>query len=354
MNKFLIEKLYSTHYLTKDELVELISHLNNEDKTLLFNYSLDTKIKHYGKKVYMRGLIEFSNYCKQECLYCGIRASNKNIERYRLSIEDILQCCKEGYQLGYRTFVLQSGEDFWYGEEKLITIVEKIKEMFPDTAITLSIGERNREVYQKLFEAGADRFLLRHETASKTLYEKLHPTMSFESRRSTLKMLKEIGYQIGAGFMVGLPGQSASDLAEDLLFLKELHPDMIGIGPFIPHGETPLKNAVGGTLGDTLAMVALARLMIPDALLPATTALGTLDPNGREKAIQVGANVVMPNLSPTKVRPLYELYENKICTGDEPAHCRGCIEQRIRSTGMEVDLSRGDSLQFQKKKLQYA
>lgn len=354
MNKFLIENLYNTHYLTKGELVELISHLNIEDKNLLFKYSLDTKIKHYGKKVYMRGLIEFSNYCKQECLYCGIRASNKNIERYRLSIEDILQCCKEGYQLGYRTFVLQSGEDFWYGEEKLITIVEKIKEMFPGTAITLSIGERNREVYQKLFEAGADRFLLRHETASKTLYEKLHPTMSFENRRSTLKMLKEIGYQIGAGFMVGLPGQTASDLAEDLLFLKELHPDMIGIGPFIPHGETPLKEAVGGTLEDTLVMIALARLMIPDALLPATTALGTLDPNGREKAIQVGANVVMPNLSPTKVRPLYELYENKICTGDEPAHCRGCIEQRIRSTGMEVDLSRGDSLQFQKKKLQYA
>ncbi|SNS09657.1 iron-only hydrogenase maturation protein HydE [Anaerovirgula multivorans] len=354
MSKELIERLYRDHYLTREELVALINHLDDEGKKLLFHYSLQTKIRHYGKKVFMRGLIEFSNYCKQDCLYCGIRASNKKVERYRLSINEILQCCNEGYRLGYRTFVLQSGEDFWYGEDKLISIVKKIKGMFPDTAVTLSIGERGKTVYQKLFEAGTDRFLLRHETASKSLYEKLHPTMDFKNRRTSLNTLKKIGYQVGAGFMVGLPGQTAEDLAEDLHFLKELSPDMIGIGPFIPHGETPLRDAVGGSLEDTLVMVALARLMIPEALLPATTALGTLDPNGREKAILAGANVVMPNLSPTKVRPLYELYENKICTGDEPAHCRGCIEQRITSTGMEVDLGRGDSIQFQKNNSKFA
>ncbi|AKL95162.1 biotin synthase BioB [Clostridium aceticum] len=352
MSNKLIEKLYHHHVLTKEELVALISGLEEEGKKLLFHYSLQTKIRYYGKKIYMRGLIEFSNYCKQDCLYCGLRSSNKKIERYRLSAEEILQCCKEGYRLGYRTFVLQSGEDFWYEEDQLIYIVEKIKEIYEDVAVTLSIGERSKELYQQLFKVGADRFLLRHETASKTLYEKLHPTMSFESRRATLKMLREIGYQIGAGFMVGLPDQTAEDLAEDLFFLKELNPDMIGIGPFIPHGETPLRNAVAGSLEDTLVMVALARLMVPEALLPATTALGTLDLKGREKAILAGANVVMPNLSPTKVRPLYELYENKICIDDEPAHCRDCIEKRITSTGMEVDLSRGDSFQFEKNKLQ--
>ncbi|SET06492.1 biotin synthase [Natronincola peptidivorans] len=345
----LITKLYQDNNLSKDELVYLLENLDASSRKLLFEYSLKTKLQHYGKKVYMRGLIEFSNYCKQDCLYCGIRVSNKHIHRYRLTFDEILQCCTEGYQLGYRTFVLQSGEDYWYTEEKLVAIVEKIKELFPDAAVTLSIGERDQAVYQRLFEAGADRFLLRHETASRDLYEKLHPTMDFNNRRNSLKLLKEIGYQVGAGFMVGLPHQTSADLAEDLLFLKDLNPDMIGIGPFIPHSETPLGDVIGGTLEDTLVMVALARLMLPSALLPSTTALGTLDDKGREQAILAGANVVMPNLSPTKVRPLYELYENKICTGDEPAHCRGCIEGRINSTGMEVDMGRGDSLQFQHK-----
>ncbi|MDK2810191.1 MAG: biotin synthase, partial [Petroclostridium sp.] len=220
----------------------------------------------------------------------------------------------------------------------------KIKALFPDVAITLSIGERSEEVYRNLFEAGADRFLLRHETASRHLYEKLHPTMNFDNRINCLKTLKKIGYQVGAGFMVGLPEQTAEDLAGDLCFLKELEPDMIGIGPFIPHRETPLKGSKGGTVEDTLVMLAFARLLVPDCLLPATTAMGTLHPKGRELALKVGANVVMPNLSPTAVRAKYELYENKICTGDEAAHCRQCIERRINSAGFEVDMGRGDSL----------
>lgn len=340
----LLDKLYERNDLSKEEIIHVLRNLDDGHKEALFHYAHRTRVKYYGHKVFMRGLIEFSNICRQDCLYCGIRASNRKVDRYRLTPEEILDCCKEGYQLGYRTFVLQSGEDAWYSEEILTDIIREIKEMFPDTAITLSIGERNDDVYQKLFEAGADRFLLRHETASKHLYAQLHPTMSFENRINCLLTLKRIGYQVGAGFMVGLPEQTAEDLAEDLLFLKELQPDMIGIGPFIPHSETPLKDAEGGTVEDTLVMVAFARLLVPDCLLPATTAMGTLHPQGRELALKVGANVVMPNLSPKAVRTKYELYENKICTGDESAQCRNCIEMRIQSVGFHVDMGRGDSL----------
>jgi len=347
--KDILNKLYITNNLEKDELVYLIRSIDEEHKSILFDYSHKTRLKYYGNKVYMRGLIEFSNICKQDCLYCGIRASNKKAERYRLMPEEILFCCEEGYRLGYRTFVLQSGEDFWYTDEILVDIVQSIKKRFKDVAVTLSIGERDKETYQKLYDAGADRFLLRHETASKELYEKLHPTMTYENRMNTLYTLKSIGYQVGAGFMVGLPGQSAEHLAEDILFLKELQPDMIGIGPFIPHKETPLGNSAGGTVEQTLVMLALARLFVPDCLLPATTAMGTLSPKGREMALKVGANVVMPNLSPVDVRAKYELYENKICTGDEAAHCRQCIERRINSVGFEVDMGRGDSYKFLEK-----
>lgn len=340
----LLDKLYEQNYLTKEEIVYILKNLDDAHKKILFDYSHSTRLKYYGNKVFMRGLIEFSNICKQDCLYCGIRASNRKVDRYRLTPDEIIECCREGYRLGYRTFVLQSGEDFWYTEEILTGIIRKIKALFPDVAITLSIGERSEEVYRNLFEAGADRFLLRHETASRHLYEKLHPTMNFDNRINCLKTLKKIGYQVGAGFMVGLPEQTAEDLAEDLCFLKELEPDMIGIGPFIPHRETPLKGSKGGTVEDTLVMLAFARLLVPDCLLPATTAMGTLHPKGRELALKVGANVVMPNLSPTAVRAKYELYENKICTGDEAAHCRQCIERRINSAGFEVDMGRGDSL----------
>lgn len=340
----LLDKLYHRNELDKDEIVYVLQHLESGSRKRLFDYAHMTRLKHYGKKVYLRGLIEFSNYCKQDCLYCGIRASNAAADRYRLTADQILACCREGYELGYRTFVLQSGEDYRYTADALESIIRRIKREFPDAAVTISIGERDRETYERLYRAGADRYLMRHETASPELYAKLHPSMSFESRMSSLAMLKEIGYQVGAGFMVGLPGQTKRDLAEDLLFLRRFQPDMIGIGPFIPHSETPLKETVGGTVEDTLVMVALARLFVPHALIPATTAMGTLDPQGREKALKVGANVVMPNLSPTTVRKKYELYENKICTGDESAQCRHCIELRIVTSGLEVDMGRGDSV----------
>lgn len=349
MTADLLRKLYETNSLTKEEIIEVLLHLEEAgNKQLLFEYAHRTRLAHYGPRVFMRGLVEFSNYCKQDCLYCGIRASNRGADRYRLVPEDIVACCREGYELGYRTFVLQSGEDFWYTEERLIQILRMVRGEFPDAAITLSIGERSRQTYEALYKAGAERFLLRHETASRELYESLHPSfMSYDNRMNCLRVLKEIGYQVGAGFMVGLPGQTLEHLAEDLDFLHKFQPDMIGIGPFIPHSETPLKGNRGGTVEETLVMVAMARLLVPKANLPATTAMGTLDPQGREKAVKAGANVVMPNLSPTSVREKYALYQNKICTGDEAAHCRSCLEMRIKVSGFDVDMGRGDSLNWQ-------
>jgi len=343
----LLEKLYNTNNLTREELLYLLENLDQVHTEKLFEYARKTRERYYGNKVYMRGLIEFSNICRMNCLYCGIRRDNKKVQRYRLSHREILECCREGYALGYRTFVLQSGEDPWYTVERLTDIITDIKSMFPDVAVTLSAGERPEEEYRAFFEAGADRYLLRHETASRSLYESLHPGASFDNRRNCLYILKKIGYQVGAGFMVGLPGQTKEDLVEDLLFLKELEPHMIGIGPFIPHKETPLGSEKGGTVEDTLVMLALTRLLVPDCLLPATTAMGTLHPEGRELALMAGANVVMPNLSPTWARPKYELYQDKICTGDEAAHCRGCIERRINSVGMVVDMGRGDHCNFE-------
>jgi len=342
----LFEKAYQTNDLTKEEITYLLENITDSDREILYSYALKTKQAYYGNKVYMRGLIEFSNICRQDCLYCGIRASNAKVERYRLTPEEILACCDQGYKLGYRTFVLQSGEDLWYTEKILVNLLSAIRKGYPEAAITLSIGERGVETYQSLFAAGADRFLMRHETASKELYEKLHPSMRFEERRVCLSALKGLGYQVGAGFMVGLPGQTSSDLAEDLRYLKEFKPDMIGIGPFIPHSETPLGAEMGGTIEDTLVMVALARLLIPDSLIPATTALGTLNSQGREMALKAGANVVMPIITPTSVRKQYELYENKICGDDQPEDCRYCIERRIQAAGFEADLGRGDSCQF--------
>lgn len=343
--KVLLEQLYRNNELSKNEVTTLLANRDAESNRQLFEYAHMTRVRHYGKNVYLRGLIEFSNVCRQDCLYCGIRASNRSVDRYRLTPDEILDCCDEGYRLGYRTFVLQSGEDFYYSDLKLVELVREIKAKWPDTAVTLSVGERSEESYRKLFAAGADRYLMRHETASRRLYEELHPTMSFDNRLRCLRTLKKIGYQVGAGFMVGLPGQTASDLADDLLYLKALQPDMIGIGPFIPHHSTPLKEAKGGTVEDTLVMIALARLFLPESLIPATTAMGTLHPEGRELALKAGANVVMPNLSPVRVRDKYELYENKICTGDESAQCRNCLELRIAAAGFEVDMGRGDSLQ---------
>jgi len=342
----LLEKAYQTNDLTKEEITYLLENITHTDREVLYNYALKTKQAYYGDKVYLRGLIEFSNICRQDCLYCGIRASNAKVERYRLTPEEILGCCDKGYALGYRTFVLQSGEDLWYTEEILVGLINEIKKRYPEVAITLSIGERSVDTYQRLFTTGADRFLMRHETASEELYNKLHPTMRFEDRRACISALKDLGYQVGAGFMVGLPGQTPADLAEDLRYLEGLHPDMIGIGPFIPHSETPLGVEKGGTIEDTLVMVALARLLIPESLIPATTALGTLHPQGRELALKAGANVVMPIITPTSVRKQYSLYENKICGDDHPEDCRYCIERRIQAAGFDVDLGRGDSWHF--------
>ena len=340
--KNLIDTLFENSDLANDELLYILEHIDESEANYLFKKAVEKKSLFYNDSVYMRGLIEFTNYCKQGCSYCGIRSQNNSVDRYRLDLNTILSCCKEGYSLGYRTFVLQGGEDPYFNDDRLIEIVSSIKALFPECAITLSVGERSRESYEALKNAGVDRYLLRHETASKELYETLHPNMSYENRRNCLFVLKELGYQVGAGFMVGLPNQENSHLVEDLRFLKALNPEMVGIGPFIPHDKTPLKGSLGGTVEKTLIMVALTRLLLPRALLPSTTAMGTLDPKGREKALMAGANVVMPNLSPTSVREKYEIYQDKICTGDEAAHCRQCIEGRIKSAGFRVDMGRGD------------
>jgi biotin synthase len=346
--KVIIDKLYLENNLEAEELLFLLNNLTAEYKKYLIEKAHDTRMKSYGNRVFMRGLIEFTNYCKRNCSYCGIRAGNKSADRYRLTMEDIMEACCEGYSLGYRTFVLQGGEDNFYTDEKIVDIVRRIKDRYPEAAVTLSIGEKSYESYKRFFDAGADRYLMRHETASKELYEKLHPGMSFENRVKCLYDLKKIGFQVGAGFMVGLPGQSNQDYVKDLLFLKKLEPHMAGIGPFIPHKDTPLADNKGGTVETTEVMLAITRLLLPKVLLPATTALGSIDQSGREKGIKAGANVVMPNLSPTSVRKKYALYDGKICTGDEAAQCRRCIEGRINRAGFSVDMSRGDNLAWRR------
>ena len=340
----IIDKLYNTTNASREELLFLLDNLSQENKAYLIEKSHKVALKNYGKNVYIRGLIEFTNYCIRDCKYCGIRKSNGKADRYRLTIEEILECADIGDRLGYKTYVLQGGEDPYFTDEKMVEIIKSIKEKYPNNAITLSLGERSYKSYEKMFNAGADRYLLRHETATKELYDSLHPNGSFENRRQCLRNLKEIGYQIGAGFMVGLPNQNNSNLIDDLIFLKELNPHMCGIGPFIPHKDTPLANEQAGTLEKTTTMLALIRLMLPKILLPATTALGSIDPLGREKGLKAGGNVVMPNLSPTSVREKYSLYDGKICTGDEAAECRSCIERRINSAGFNLEITRGDSL----------
>lgn len=344
----LIDKLYNENYLDKNELLDLLDQINEETKAYLIEKAHETRMRTYGDKVFMRGLIEFTNYCKRDCIYCGIRASNKKADRYRLNLEEILSACEVGDRLGYKTFVLQGGEDDFYTDDRMVEIIREIKKRFPESAITLSIGEKSYESYKKYYDAGADRYLLRHETASKELYEKLHPKSSFENRRECLWNLKKIGYEVGAGFMVGLPGQTNEDYVKDLHFLKELQPHMIGIGPFISHKDTPLAHKKNGTLEETVTMLALIRLFLPDVLLPATTALGTIDPLGREKGLKAGGNVVMPNLSPITVREKYALYNGKICTGDEAAECRKCIEERITRAGFSIDMSRGDNINWRR------
>lgn len=340
----IIAKLTNTHNATDQELLQIIKEpLNSEINALLAKPADQLRRQYYGTKVYTRGLIEFTNYCKNNCYYCGIRAGNPKAERYRLTEEEILLCCQEGYELGFRTFVLQGGEDLTYKDTDICSIVSHIKKQHSDCAVTLSIGEKERSSYQAYFDAGADRYLLRHETATTEHYNQLHPAdLSLEHRKECLFNLKDIGYQVGSGFMVGSPYQTPEHILADLRFLQELKPDMIGIGPFIRHQDTPFKDMTSGTAEMTLRLVSLLRLLFPSALIPSTTALGTIVPDGRERGLKAGANVVMPNLSPTEVRKKYLLYDNKICTGDEAAQCRFCLEMRVKTAGYELVTDRGD------------
>lgn len=339
----IVEKLYMTGDLSDNELKALIETDDEAAAKLLRERADEVRRKSYGKKVFLRGLIEVSSYCKNDCLYCGIRRSNKEADRYRLSREQIMSCAESGYELGFRTFVMQGGEDSAFTDDFMCGVISELREKYPDCAITLSLGERSFESYKSMKDAGADRYLLRHEAADGELYKKLHPAeMSLENRKNCLFQLRELGYQVGAGFMVGAPYQTTDSLIADLRFLQELKPQMIGIGPFVPHHCTPFADENGGTLGLTLRLLGILRLMFPKVLLPATTALGTIAPNGRELGLQTGCNVVMPNLSPVNVRKKYDLYDNKICTGEEAAECRMCLQRRIEAAGYEVAVERGD------------
>ena len=349
--KKLIDELDHNHRLSADGYRSLLEQrftvqdadLKEEMDRYLFEHARNRQQQIFGRKIYVRGLIEFTNYCKNNCYYCGIRRDNRRVERYRLTEEQILECCAEGYRLGYRTFVLQGGEDSYFTDDRICDIIKAVKLRYPDCALTLSIGEHSRDSYRRWFAAGADRYLLRHETADEQHYRYLHPdTLSLQNRKACLWALKEIGYQVGAGFMVGSPGQTMDHLVEDLLFLSELQPHMIGIGPFITHQDTPFAKEKNGSVEQTLCLLGILRLMFPSGLLPATTALGTLAPDGRERGILAGANVIMPNLSPTAVRKQYSLYDNKICTGEESAQCTQCIKGRLRSIGYEMTVDRGD------------
>lgn len=343
--KNLALKLAHEHELDRNEWIELIEGQDDELYDFVAARARMVREEHYGKDVYVRGLIEFSNICKNDCYYCGIRKSNETVNRYRLTDEQILACCEIGYNVGYRTFVLQGGEDGYYTDERMCKLVSEIRYRYPDCAITLSIGERSYDSYKKLREAGADRYLLRHETADSEHYSKLHPSeLSLDNRKTCLWNLKELGYQVGAGFMVGAPFQTAENLADDMLFLKELNPAMVGIGPFIPCKETPFGHHSAGTLEQTLYLLALIRLMLPKVLLPATTALGTIAEDGRERGILSGANVIMPNLSPKDVRDDYMLYDNKLRSGSESAEHIEELSRRMESIGYKIVFSRGDSL----------
>ena len=339
----LIDRLHKEHTLTRGEFITLIKERDEENASYLASLAREEAVKIYGNGVFPRGLVEFTNYCKNNCYYCGIQGSNQHANRYRLSKDEILSACENGYQLGYRSFVLQGGEDPHYSDDVMVPIVSEIRKRYQDCAITLSLGERSKESYQKLYDAGADRYLLRHEAATPELYQKLHPeSLSLENRIQCLWNLKEIGYAVGTGFMVGAPYQTVENLVDDLLFIQKLDPKMVGIGPFVPHHDTKFKDYPSGTVELTTYLTSILRLMNPHLLLPATTALGTIDPRGREKGILAGANVVMPNLSPVAVRKDYSLYDNKICTGDEAAECKACMSARMKSIGYEVVTDRGD------------
>lgn len=346
----LVDRLEETRSLPPEELVWLLEQRDLQPLQYLFDRARAVADGVYGKRVFARGLIEFTNYCKNDCYYCGIRRSNRNAERYRLSEDEILVCCRVGHSLGFRSFVLQGGEDGRDTDASVVSLLQAIKAEFSDCAVTLSIGERSRESYKSFFDAGADRYLLRHETANDAHYAALHPPgLTLAKRKDCLLWLKEIGFQVGCGFMVGSPGQTTAHLLEDLQFIREFQPHMVGIGPYIPHPDTPFAGQPAGSLPQTLILLAIVRLMLPEVLLPSTTALGTIHPEGRERGVLAGANVVMPNLSPQEVRAKYLLYENKISTGSEAAEGLRDLARRMEQIGYQLATTRGDHISAMKK-----
>lgn len=344
--KDILNKACEENSLTKEEIKTLLM-AEDEEKDLLFQTADRVRKEYVGDEVYLRGLIEFSSYCKNDCFYCGLRRSNLQAQRYRMHEEEIVDTALRAYQMGYSTVVLQSGEDMFYTKEKICWIIKKIKEN-ADIAITLSIGERSYEEYKAFKDAGADRFLMRFETSNVDLYRRYHPGMSFENRIQCLRWLKSLGYELGTGFLIGLPGQTIDDIAQDILLVKELDADMIGIGPFIPHPQTPLKDEKEGSVDLTLKCISILRLLIPDANIPATTALGTLDPNGRQKGLMCGANIIMPNVNDLKYKLKYELYPGKICINEDAVKCRRCVESIITSLGRQVGKGKGQSRHYKR------
>lgn len=348
--RMLVDMLAKHRILSREDFIFLLENLDEDGENYLYEKARETAQAHYGNRIYVRSLMEFTNYCKNDCYYCGIRRGNQNASRYRLTPEQIMECCQLGYQLGFRTFVLQGGEDPWFTDDKIAYLVERIKGEYLDCAITLSLGERDYASYKRWFDAGADRYLLRHETANPCHYASLHPPqMSSENRKKCLENLKDIGYQTGCGIMVGAPYQTTEHIAEDLEYMYRLNPQMVGIGPFIPHHDTPFRDRPAGTLRQTLVLLAIVRLMLPGVLLPATTALGTIEPDGREQGVLAGANVVMPNLSPLDVRSKYMLYDNKISTGVEAAANINELKKRMEAIGYQVVTDRGDYKQIKYK-----
>ena len=340
---------YDIRNYSHAELTEIIRENFRTPDPNLFEQARKTAFQYYSGRVFIRGLVEISNYCKNNCFYCGIRRDNHTLARYRLTPEVILACIQNGYSLGLRSFVMQGGEDPGFPDSTVIKIIREFRRSFPDASLTLSLGEKSREIYQQFFEAGADRYLLRHETASKAHYDRIHPPeMSFNARIQGLHDLTSVGFQTGAGFMVGSPFQTPEDLAHDLLFLKDLNPHMVGLGPFITQADTPFAQFPSGTAAETLVMLALTKLMLPKAMLPATTALVTLLEGNRKPAFDVGANVVMPNISPLNTRKLYNLYSGKLATGAESAEGLCILVEQIKAAGYTPEFSRGDHIEYLK------
>lgn len=342
-NKQLIDLLNRERRLTAEQWEQLFASWTEEDLDCAMTMAREITERNFGKKIWFRGIVEFSNICKCDCHYCGIRCSNRTVSRYRLTPEDILTCCDEGYESGFRTFVLQGGEDGWFTDDRMCAIIRSIKEKYPGCAVTLSLGERSRESYQAMFDAGADRYLLRHETADEAHFALLHPAhQTLQNRMRCLRDLKDIGYQTGCGIMVGTPGQTPATLAKDMVFMQEFNPQMVGVGPFLPHQDTPFRGEKAGSVPLTLFILALCRIMLPRVLMPSTTALGTAEGDGRKMGVLAGCNVIMPNLSPLEVRKKYMLYDNKAGTDLTAAEGIAILRRQMEEIGYEVVVGRGD------------